>query len=109
MTEEKKNPFNLKMAIIYTLFMKELLEENQKLKKQLEDMTLCRDIASSHREEVQNREIALLNQQKDFIKYLEDEIKLEIQRENINCEATNKKIFLEEVLQKYKEVIGSDK
>lgn len=95
MTEEKKNPFNLKMAIIYTLFMKELLEENQKLKKQLEEW-----------KELLNK---FKIQQKDFIKYLEDEIKLEIQRENINCETTNKKIFLEEVLQKYKEVIGSDK
>ena len=37
MNEEKKDPFNLKMAIIYILFMKDLLEENQELKKQLEE------------------------------------------------------------------------
>lgn len=30
----------------------DLLKENQVLKKQVEDMTLCRDIASGHREEV---------------------------------------------------------
>lgn len=49
-----------------------LLKENQELKEELEDMTLCRDIASGHRKEVQDRETILLNQQKEFIKWLED-------------------------------------
>lgn len=35
-------------------------EENQELKKQLEDMTLCRDIASGHREKVQDREASYI-------------------------------------------------
>lgn len=52
-----------------------LIKENQELKNQLEDMTLCRDIASGHRQEVQDREVILLTQQKKFINYLEDEIK----------------------------------
>ena len=52
-----------------------LEQDNAELKKQLEDMTLCRDIASGHREEVQDRETKLLTQQKEFIKYLEDKIK----------------------------------
>lgn len=74
-----------------------LKKENQELKKQLEDMTLCRDIASGHREEVQNRETILLNQQKEFIKYLEDNWK------------QTQDIWYIKILQKYKEIIGDDK
>lgn len=48
----------------------ELTKENQKLKEQLEDMTLCRDIASGHRQEVQDRETLLLKHQKEFADYL---------------------------------------
>lgn len=51
----------------YELEIMKLRKENQELKKQLEDMTLCRDIASGHREEVQNRYTILLNQQKKFV------------------------------------------
>lgn len=94
----------------------ELLKENQELKKQLEDMTLCRDIASGHREEVQDREVILLNQQKEFINYLENEInKLKEQIKNydiwhevgtdINFLILKKQFYLE-ILQKYKEIIG---
>lgn len=103
-----------------------LIEENQELKKQLEDMTLCRDIASGHREEVQDREAILLNQQKKFIKYLEDEIQqqetiiaenqeksyfliYEDEKENLKLSSQKayiRKIILEEILQKYKSIIG---
>lgn len=92
-----------------------------KLEKQLEDMTLCRDIASGHREEIQNRETLLLTQQKAFIKYLEDEI-YNIEPKgtgiNYNCEYDSEEDYvramqeqsrlntLKESLQKYKEIIG---
>lgn len=92
-----------------------LYKENQELKKQLEDMTLCRDIASGHREEVQDREAILLNQQKEFIKYLEDE-KDRLARECSNIyvdglghtRIVNADIFDEvnDILQKYKEITG---
>ena len=75
-------------------------EEIRQLKKQLEDMTLCRDIASGHRKEVQDRETILLNQQKEFIKYLEDESK-EIYRDG----GLRQNIF-RQILQKYKSIIG---
>lgn len=102
----------------------ELLKENQELKKQLEDMTLCRDIASGHREEVQDREVILLNQQKEFIKYLEDEIySIEPKGTGIiyNCEYDSEEDYvmamqeqsrlnaLKEILQKYRSIIGDDK
>lgn len=83
-----------------------LLKENQTLKEELEDMTLCRDIASGHRQEVQDRETLLLRYQERFIKYLQEEINVEIQNESVNCEITNKRYILEEILQKYKSIIG---
>lgn len=103
-----------------------LQKENQELKKQLEDMTLCRDIASGHREEVQNRETLLLTQQKEFINYLEDEIQkqetviaenqeksyfliYEDEKENLKLssqKAYTRRRILEEILQKYKKIVG---
>lgn len=73
--------------------MARLINENQELKKQLEDMTDCRDIASGHRKEVQDRETILLNQQKEFIKWLESIKFIGI-------------IPIEMVCDKYKEITG---
>lgn len=109
----------------------ELNKKIYELEEQLEDITLCRDIASGHRKEVQNRETILLNQQKEFIKYLEDGIdicdgfldtvKSDLQEipygvisanENITTRIkeneTAHKVY-EKILQKYKEIIGDDK
>lgn len=97
-----------------------LIKENQELKEELEDMTLCRDIASGHRKEVQDRETILLNQQKEFIKYLEDTIQKEQKNLNNLCDiykvpkennSTYKFLCsfvyrIEEILSKYKEIIG---
>ncbi len=97
-----------------------LLKENQELKEKLdkyenpEDMTLCRDIASGHRKEFQDRETILLNQQKEFIKYLEDEIKrinpndLDIGELNLRLDDIKfiQYLIYKEILQKYKEIIG---
>ena len=85
MTEEKKNPFNLKMAIIYTLFMKELLEENQKLKKQLEEW-----------KELLNK---FKIQQKEFISYLKNMLDDENDIFSV--------VRVKDVLQKYKEIVNS--
>ena len=79
--------------------VKSLLKENQELKKQLEQYKgshYCSfiDICKSTK-------IANYNQQKEFIKYLEDEIKLQ--------EEINDKLLatvFEEILQKYKETVG---
>lgn len=92
-----------------------LKKENQELKEQLEDMTLCRDIASGHRQEVQDREVILLTQQKEFIKYLEDEIKelQEIKETELDYDILKDVIpellVFKDVLQKYKEIIGDVK
>ena len=71
------------------------------LEEQLEDMTLCRDIASGHRKEVQDRETILLNQQKEFIRYLkEKEKQFDMVGDPINSGACCG------ILNKYKEIIG---
>lgn len=102
-------------------YFKKVYLENQELKEQLEDMTLCRDIASGHRQEVQDRETLLLKHQKEFIKYLEDEIySIEPKGTGIiyNCEYDSEEDYvnamkeqsrlntLKEILQKYKSTIG---
>lgn len=81
--------------ISFGQYMYLLEKENQELKEQLEDMTLCRDIASGHRKEVQDRETILLNQQKETV------AELDITEVHIL-------MTLEEVLSKYKEIIGDE-
>lgn len=98
--------------ISFGQYMYLLEKENQELKEQLEDMTLCRDIASGHRKEVQDRETILLNQQKEFIKYLEDYIEvLKSQQdsvEGLDLAEEHMLMTLEEVLSKYKEIIRDE-
>ena len=60
--------FSYKEQKLLWAYIKELQQENQELKKQLE---ASRRVAKHHL----NRELELENQQKEFIKYLEDEIK----------------------------------
>lgn len=108
-----------------------LIEENQELKKQLEELEFIvglrqkrnliskfdkeydeedkkknpnRDYAcvTPDAEEVYKRYYELKAQQKEFIKYLEDEIsELSVCWKDASCIA-------EEILSKYKEIIGSD-
>lgn len=90
--------------------IEKMQKENQQLKEQLEDMTLCRDIASGHRKEVQDRETILLNQQKEFIEYLEDYIDVLKQQketvEGLDIVEEHILMVLEEVLEEYKGIIG---
>lgn len=55
--------------------IEKLKKENQELKEELEDMTLCRDIASGHRKEVQDRETILLKENKELKENLQQEKK----------------------------------
>lgn len=83
--------------------------ENDKLKKQLEDMTDNYCSASKLKHERAIKIVMMNNQQKEFIKYLEDEIK--------SCEAVSDLLFnankemkiYKQILQKFKEIIGDDK
>ncbi len=96
--------------ISFGQYMYLLEKENQELKEQLEDMTLCRDIASGHRKEVQDRETILLNQQKEFMKLLENKIDILTQgKETFADLDKGEAVVLMElamVLEEYKEIIG---
>lgn len=97
--------------------VKFLLKENQELKKQVEDLfsenrNLRKKLENCMTFEdykyTLNKKIKLETQQKEFIKYLEDEIH--------SCEAVSDLLFnsnkemkvYKEILQKYKEIIGDD-
>lgn len=102
----------------------DLLKENQELKSQLKGTTHCFD-EEEHRElkkQLKDKtedyrrmkdnfdsKVDVLTrietQQKEFIKYLQEELNVQIQEESIKCETTNKRYILEEILQKYKEII----
>ena len=106
--DKYENPEDMTLMMMWCT--EKVKDENEKLKEELEDMTLCRDIASGHRQEVQNRETILLRQQKKFIKYLEDEINnITTQYSQVNGSyfLLNDKIkMFESVLQKYKEIVN---
>ena len=92
----------------------DIRKENQELKKQLENY---KKLGFKHLVDKNNN---LENQQKEFIKYLEDEIKL-YENDIQNFKKDYKVYFslindlrvskakIEEILQKYKEIIGDDK
>lgn len=88
--------------------------ENDKLKKQLEDMTDNYCSASKLKHERAIKIVMMNNQQKEFIKYLEDEIKFYKNRDSYmvadilgSYDLNNIELeLLEEILQKYKEIIG---
>ena len=72
-------------------------EEHEKLKKQLEEL-------KEEKQEWINLLAMFKNQQKEFIKYLENEIKI-----YSNTYMGEMLKELKEILQKYKEIIGDDK
>ncbi len=86
-----------------------LIKENQELKKQLEERTKMYQNAYNYSQKMESEAIILEAQQKEFIKYLEDEIE--------SCKLTSNLIFnynkemkvYKEILQKYKEIIGAEK
>lgn len=89
-----------------------LLKENQELKKQLENCYCNRTDCSGRIKDSRKYDSLVQTQeaqQKQFIKYLQEEINVQIQEESIGCEITNKRYTLEEILQKYKEIVNWSK
>ena len=80
----------------------EIQKENQELKKQLENK--YEKVGTLTNEILYEENTKLINQQKEFIKYLQEELNVQIQEESVGCEITNKRYILEEILQKYKEI-----
>lgn len=93
-------------------FTKDLLKENQELKKQLEERTKMYLNAYKYSQGMENEVITLNTQQKEFIKYLEDEIE-ELQKiketeldYDILKDVIPQLLVYKDVLQKYKSIIG---
>lgn len=97
-----------------------LIKENQKLKKQVEenkDNYNCLLKQKEQFEYIMSKQVDYQGQQKEFMKYLEDEIKLH-ENDIQNFKKDYKVYFslindlrvskakIEEILQKYKEIIG---
>lgn len=116
------------MEELYDNFYYPLLVKHKELKKQLEELELqnfnLREDVMIKKMSLPNKKIKdktffdlydmptyenLLTQQKEFINYLQEELNVQIQEESIGCEITNKRYILEEILQKYKEIIGDVK
>ncbi len=109
-----KNEFNqieLQYNALKQQKFNELLKENQELKKQVEERTKMYQNAYDYSQKMEGKTIILEIQQKEFIKYLEDEIN----KWNYNYDSYNYEYEVEEptaeelankILQKYKEIIG---
>lgn len=102
--------------------IKKLQQENQELKKQVEEYkkqvdkglyNTCLPYTTGYNKAIEDKE----TQQKEFIKYLEDEIKFYKNRDTYivadilgSYDLNDIELkLLEEILSKYKEIIGDDK
>lgn len=132
--KEENQELNLELsgyrqAILNNKEMLGLKEENEKLKKQLEERTKMYQNAYDYSQKMEGKAIILEAQQKEFIKYLEnridicdgflDTVKSDLQEISYGAISVNKtyittrikeneiahKVY-EEILRKYKEIIG---
>ncbi len=90
----------------------DIQKENQELKKQLKNNSKINVADHKYASTCEDKVIILENQQKEFIKYLEDEIK-ELQKiketeldYDLLQDVISQLLVFEDVLQKYKETIG---
>ena len=90
----------------------ELSKENQELKKQLEELNkMIEKCGFVNIEQVMLNYCGLLTQQKEFIKWLEDEIEKATTNPytKLSEYGMNRIHIYKEILQKYKSIIGDDK
>ena len=90
----------------------ELSKENQELKKQLEELNkMIEKCGFVNIEQVMLNYCGLLTQQKEFIKWLEDEIEKATTNPytKLSEYGMNRIHINKEILQKYKSIIGDDK
>ena len=91
-----------KQLEFYKDLSEQLQQENQSLKKQLEEINkIIEKCGFVNIEQVMLNYCGLLTQQKEFIEYLEYQVKLQEKLYDIHL-ATG----FEEILSKYKEIIG---
>ena len=78
-------------------------KECEELKKQVEERTKMYQNAYDYSQKMEGKTIILEIQQKEFIKYLEDYLNL---FDNMNIDEQISYDIIEEILQKYKSIIG---
>ncbi len=111
-----KTKGNLQTDYSLEKYMQEILDyidylekENQELKKQLEEINkMIEKCGFVNIEQVMLNYCGLLSPQKEFIKYLEDLIKLKSLNATCMFEYNDTVLPLKEILQKYKSIIGDD-
>lgn len=81
-----------------------LKKENQELKKQLENK--YEKVGTLTSELLYEENTKLINQQKEFIKYLEDEIEKQRKKSKTLTAFIRNTVPLQQCLQKYIEIIG---
>lgn len=86
-----------------------LLKENQELKKQLKDKTEDYRRMKDNFDSKVDVLTKIATQQKEFIKYLEDEIQKKRGKATTLTSFTRNVVPLQQCLQKYKEIIGDYK
>lgn len=90
----------------YDILLKSSIEENQDLKKQIENNIKINIADHKYASKCEDKVITLEAHQKEFIKYLEDEIEsYELTSDLIFNHNKEMKIY-KDILQKYKSIIG---
>lgn len=89
--------------------IKAILEENQELKKQLENNAKINIADHKYASKCEDKVIVVENQQKEFIEWLEQNIENE-KYCYLSADKNNQVRYdiFSEILSKYKEIIGSD-
>ena len=109
MIEKENQELNLELsgyrqAILNNKEMLGLKEENEKLKKQLKPNYYVKGLEGTLKEYQQEMN-NVANQQKEFIKYLEDEIQRKRKKSTTLTSFKRNVVPLQHCLQKYKEII----
>lgn len=95
-----------RQAILNNKEMLGLKEQNQELKKQVEERTKMYQNAYDYSQKMEGKAIILEAQQKEFIKYLEDERKRFLSNFNTDGIPIIEVELLDVVLENYKKIMG---
>lgn len=98
-----------RQAILNNKEMLGLKEQNQELKKQVEERTKMYQNAYDYSQKMEGKAIILEAQQKEFIKYLEDERKRFLSNFNTDGIPIIEVELLDVVLENYKKIMGLKK
>lgn len=92
--------------LIIDTHLEQLEKENQELKKQLENNSKINVADHKYASTCEDKVIILETQQKEFIKWLEDEIQKKREKTTTLTSFIRNVVPLKQCLQKYKSIIG---